>query len=81
MENKALHYLAVEGESVRELLSELAPLRRERVTLKRTFNQKTFNQRLECTGFIRFWRVVGPATHKNYQSDLSLEGLKDWGII
>jgi hypothetical protein len=28
----------------------------------------------------RFWRVVSP-WHKSYQSDLSIQGLKDWGIL
>lgn len=46
------------------------------VILKRTFNQKTLDG-----GTIKFWRVIGPKTHKNYESDLSLEGLKDWRII
>jgi hypothetical protein len=81
MKNKALHYLAVEGESMKECLSELAPLRREHVTLKRTFNQKTYDKDLKPTGAIKFWRVIGPASHKNYQSDLSLDGLREWGIV
>lgn len=67
---------------MRECLSELAPLmRKEPVRLKRTFNQKTYDGNLKQTGVIKFWRVVGPVTHKNYQSDLSVDGLKEWGII
>ena len=46
------------------------------VILRRTFNQSDFNG-----GFIRYWRVVGPQNHKNLNSDLSLDGLKEWGII
>jgi hypothetical protein len=40
------------------------------VLLKRTFN----------LAGIRFWRVMSP-WHRNYQSDLSLEGLKEWRIL
>ncbi len=41
------------------------------VRLKRTFNM------MGC----RFWRVVGPQGHPNLNSDLSVEGLRDWGVI
>lgn len=41
------------------------------VKLKRTFTMLGF----------KFWRVIAPDYHANYQSDLSLEGLKEWGII
>lgn len=44
--------------------------------LKRTFNQDDGRG-----GVIRYWRVVGPAWHPNLNSDLSLEGLKEWGIL
>jgi hypothetical protein len=44
------------------------------VQLKRTFNM-TFDGVT-----LKFWRVLS-AWHPNYQSDLSIEGLKDWGII
>jgi hypothetical protein len=47
----------------------------ERVTLRRTFNM-TFDGVT-----LKFWRVTGPATHPNYQSDLSIDGLKEWEII
>lgn len=47
-----------------------------RVKLKRTFNQQVPDQ-----APIKFWRVVGPESHRNYQSDLSLEGLRTWGIL
>jgi hypothetical protein len=47
-----------------------------RVLLKRTFNQSDFEG-----GMVRYWRVVGPVGHANYMSDLSVEGLRDWGII
>lgn len=46
------------------------------VKLKRTYNQKDFKG-----GIIKFWRVTAPTNHPNLNSDLSIEGLKDWGII
>lgn len=51
------------------------------VQLKRTFNQKTYNSNLKVTGEIKFWRIISPATHPNFNSDLSLDGLKVWGIV
>lgn len=51
------------------------------VTLERSFDQKMYNQDLECTGIIPFVRVVGPAGHKSLNSDLSLAGLTEWGIL
>lgn len=74
---KGLVALTVE-EEIKEVR---AVLESQTVKLKRTFNQKMYNQNLETIGVIKFWRIVAPITHKNYQSDLSLEGLKDWGII
>ena len=53
-----------------------APLENGTVILRRTFNQSDFNG-----GFIRYWRVIGPQNHKNLNSDLSLEGLREWKII
>jgi hypothetical protein len=53
-----------------------APMDNLTVILRRTFNQSDFNG-----GYIKHWRVIGPKTHKNYESDLSLDGLKTWGII
>ena len=49
---------------------------REVVKLKRTFNQKWPNGTVT-----KFWRVVAPITHRNLNSDLSVEGLIEWGII
>ncbi len=46
------------------------------VTLERTFDQSDFQG-----GFVPYVRVVGPEGHKNFHSDLSFEGLKDWGIL
>jgi hypothetical protein len=46
------------------------------VKLKRTYNQEWPGHPV-----IKFWRVVGPANHPNLNSDLSLEGLREWGII
>lgn len=53
-----------------------APMDNTTVILRRTFNQ-----RLLDGSSIRFWRVIGPLSHKNINSDLSIEGLKEWGII
>lgn len=41
------------------------------VKLKRTFTM----------GQYKFWRVIAPASHPNYHSDLSLDGLREWGIL
>lgn len=46
------------------------------VKLKRTFNQKVLDGSV-----IKYWRVMGPACHPNLGSDLSIQGLTDWGII
>lgn len=46
------------------------------IKLKRTFNQKGLDGDI-----IKFWRVMFPSTHANYGSDLSISGLKEWGII
>lgn len=51
------------------------------VTLERSFDQKTYDQNLKVTGAIQFVRVVGPADHKSLNSDLSIEGLKEWNIL
>ena len=53
-----------------------APKENGTVILKRTFNQDDFQG-----GYVKFWRVIGPATHRNLNSDLSIVGLKEWGII
>lgn len=52
-----------------------APKENGTVILKRSFNQPYKGT------VIKFWRIMGPANHPNYQSDLSPEGLKEWGII
>ena len=62
-------------------MTRRAPMENGTVILKRTFNQKMYDQDLRVVGIIKFWRIVGPVSHPNYHSDLSLEGLKDWGII
>ena len=46
------------------------------VKLRRTFNQSDFHG-----GMIKYWRVVGPEGHSHLNSDLSLAGLIEWGII
>ncbi len=46
-----------------------------RVTLKRTFNMSFDGETL------KFWRVIGPENHPNLNSDLSVLGLREWGII
>ncbi len=52
-----------------------APMENGTVILKRTFNMEFDGVKL------KFWRVLGPENHKNLNSDLSIEGLKEWGII
>ena len=61
-------------------LTMKAPFENNTVILKRTFNQKVYDGNLQPAGFVRFWRVMSKG-HKNYGSDLSVAGLKDWGII
>lgn len=46
------------------------------VILKRTHDQNDFQG-----GVIKYWRVMGPNGHANYLSDLSIEGMRYWGII
>lgn len=58
-----------------EIKEVKAVFKGERVTLKRTFNMTFDNTTL------KFWRVTGPANHPNLNSDLSVIGLKEWGII
>lgn len=53
-----------------------APKDNGTVILKRTFNQKWPNGAIT-----KYWRVIAPSTHRNIDSDLSIEGLKEWGII
>lgn len=53
-------------------------MKREPVRLRRTFDMAFDGVTL------RFWRVLGPVGHPNVRavdSDLSLEGLREWGII
>lgn len=73
LNNPALVALCVPDE-VQELsvVGSTAPT----IRLKRTYTQT-------WPGMppIRYWRVVAPPSHPNYQSDLSIEGLKEWGII
>lgn len=57
-------------------LSMKAPKENGTVILRRTFNQSDFKG-----GLIKFWRVIGPVSHPSLNSDLSLEGLKTWGLI
>lgn len=49
------------------------------VILKRTFNQEYKGP--NGLVVLKFWQVTGPANHPNLHSDLSIAGLKDWGII
>jgi len=48
-----------------------APMENGTVILKRTFTMAG----------IRFWRVLGPKNHPNINSDLSVDGLREWKII
>lgn len=85
MENKqlsnGLRALTVEAELVEVLAVLNGKGATMTVILKRTFNQKTYDSNLQPNGVIRFWRVMGPLTHPNVGSDLSIGGLKQWGII
>lgn len=45
------------------------------VTLRRSFDMTIDETTL------RFARVIAPATHRNLNSDLSIEGLREWGIV
>jgi len=42
--------------------------------------KRTFDMTMPGGEVIRFWRVQCPG-HPNHDSDLSLDGLKDWGIL
>lgn len=53
-----------------------APKANGTVILKRTFNQKWPDGTVT-----RYWRIIAPASHRNINSDLSVEGLKEWGVI
>lgn len=46
------------------------------VTLERSFDQSDFQG-----GFVAYARVVGPEGHRSFHSDLSMDGLKEWGIL
>jgi hypothetical protein len=72
-----------------------APMENGTVILKRTFNQSMpaalaveldpghFFRLLEMRQrpSVRYWRVMAPANHPNINSDLSLEGLREAGIV
>lgn len=75
--NSGLEALCTSG----ELAEARAIGKRPTVKLQRTFNQTTYDADLKPSGYIKFWRVVGPETHSNYGSDLSRAGLIEWGII
>lgn len=60
-----------------KIMSEASNLTfKGQVRLKRTFTQAFPGIRP-----LRFWRVISPAAHPNYGSDLSVQGLRQWGII
>jgi len=61
------------GDELREVQ---AVGKKPRVKLRRTFNQSDFQG-----GYVKYWRVISPPTHSNINSDLSLAGLIEWGII
>jgi hypothetical protein len=65
----------LEALCVPEEIAEVRAVGHERITLKRTFNM-TMNGVT-----FRFWRVIGPKGQRSLNSDLSIEGLKEWGII
>ena len=58
-----------------------APMDNTTVILKRSFNQATYDEFLKPNGLVKFWRVMGPKSHPNFGSDLSFDGLKQWGVI
>lgn len=52
------------------------PLKCPGLRLKRSFNQKWPDGSVT-----KYWRVVGPARCPSLDSDLSLEGLRRWGLL
>lgn len=66
---------ALDALTVPEEKHELAAMFKGRVRLRRTFNMTLEGVTL------RFWRVIAPVNHPNINSDLSIQGLKEWGII
>ncbi len=46
------------------------------VILERSFDQSDFQG-----GFVAYARIVGPERHRSFHSDLSMDGLKEWGIL
>lgn len=60
---------------------ELRAIGCERILCSPVILKRTFNQKLLDGSSIRFWRVIGPVDHRNLNSDLSIDGLKDWGIV
>lgn len=92
IKNEGLKFLAVPEEQaeMRVIGSDLIDLGAMKkgdrfivngVTLERSFDQKTYDRNLNVTGAIQFVRVVGPEGHRSLGSDLSIEGLKEWGIL
>ena len=69
-----------EGGNTMDSLTMKAPKDNSTVLLKRTFDQKTYDKNFQTVGVIKFWRVMSKG-HKNYGSDLSVAGLREWGII
>ncbi len=51
------------------------------VRLARSYNGRTILKRTFNMAGYKFWRVMGPVGHPSLGSDLSLDGLRDWGII
>lgn len=43
--------------------------------------KRTFNQKWPDGSITKYWRVIGPLNCPSLNSDLSLEGLKDWNLI
>ena len=59
---------------VRAVVGDKPLAKWEPVKLRRTFNMTL------CGQTIKFWRVLS-VWHPNANSDLSQEGLREWGII
>ncbi len=71
-----MNKLALEALTTPEELSEALVIGKQPIKLRRTFNQSDFKG-----GYVKFWRVIGPAGHPSLNSDISTLKLKEWGLI
>jgi hypothetical protein len=84
MEKNGLRYLACEGESVKECLSELAPLRQPlRLRYHKGSERTGKAYGIDC----RLWDVLSPKlegyvyTSDSHIPTLSVEGMKERGLL